>query len=87
VCVPPEVDRAIVHRVIYEELCLGRVLDESRAHYRRIIEGLAADGAQGIVLGCTEIAMLVDADDCAVPVFDTTTLHALAAAERAIGDR
>jgi len=85
--VPPAADRSIVHRVIYEELCLGRVLDESRKEYQRIIDELVADGAQGIVLGCTEIAMLVGAGDCLAPLFDTTRLHATAAAERAIAER
>jgi aspartate racemase len=73
-----------VHRVIYQELCLGKALEASRAEYRRIIAGLAAAGAQGIILGCTEIGLLVDAGDSPVPLFDTTRLHALAAVERAL---
>lgn len=78
--VPAEADRAIVHRVIYDELCLGKVLAPSREEYRRIIRGLVEAGAEGIVLACTEIPMLVGAADSPVPVFDTTALHARKAA-------
>ena len=84
VVVPEADDRAEVHRVIYEELCLGCVLAGSRATYEGVIDRLVARGAQGVILGCTEIAMLVDAGRLAVPVFDTATLHALAAAEYAL---
>jgi aspartate racemase len=81
----PEADeRAIIHRVIYEELVLGIVKDESRAAYLRIIDHLVARGAEGIILGCTEIMLLIAQEDCPVPSFDTTTLHAVAAAERAL---
>ncbi|HVO89207.1 MAG TPA: aspartate/glutamate racemase family protein [Casimicrobiaceae bacterium] len=82
--VPPPEDRAVVHRVIYEELCRGRVLDESRRAYRRIIDGLARRGAQCIILGCTEIALLVRPSDADIPLFDTAALHARAAALRAL---
>jgi len=85
VIVPPEAQRDIVHRVIFDELCRGEVLEGSRAAYRRIMQGLADAGAQGIVLGCTEIAMLVGPADAKVPVFDTTAIHAHAAAELALG--
>jgi len=85
VLVPGPDDRVFVHRVIYEELCLGRVLEDSRAAFRRIISGLAAAGAQGIILGCTEIGLLVAPADAPVPLFDTTDLHACAAAELALG--
>jgi len=82
----PEADaRALVHRVIYEELCRGRILDASRAAYREVMAALVAQGAQGIVLGCTEIALLVDAGDASVPLFDTTRLHAIAAVDWALG--
>ncbi|MEC5399205.1 aspartate/glutamate racemase family protein [Uliginosibacterium sp. H1] len=84
VIVPPEADRQSVHRVIYEELCLGRVLDASREAYRRIIGGLVAQGAQGVILGCTEISMLVAEADSPVPLFDTTALHAAQAAHWAM---
>ena len=82
--VPDAFDRTFVHRVIYDELCRGVVRDDSRASYRLIIERLAACGAQGIVLGCTEIAMLIGARDSAVPVFDTALIHAKAAAAHAL---
>ena len=68
----------------YDELCLGRVEDRSREEYRRIIRGLVADGAEGILLGCTEVDLLIGADDSPVPVFDTTALHAERAAELAL---
>ena len=84
VLIPAEPDRAIVHRVIYEELCMGQVLAVSRDEYRRIIGTLVDRGAQAIILGCTEIAMLVGAEDSRVPVFDTTSLHAVKAAEWAM---
>lgn len=84
VLVPPPEDQAIVHRVIYEELCLGRVNGESRNEYRRIMSQLVERGAGGIILGCTEITLLVDGSDASVPLFDTTALHARAAAERAL---
>ncbi|MFE2474529.1 amino acid racemase [Streptomyces sp. NPDC059389] len=82
--VPDAEGRALVHRVIYEELCLGIVREESRAAYQRVIEGLAAAGAQGIILGCTEIEQLVGAADSPVPVFPTARIHAEAAVETAL---
>jgi len=78
--VPNADDRNTVHRVIYEELCLGIVRDEARIAYRDIIQRLIDEGAHGIILGCTEIAMLIGQKDCAVPLFDTTEIHARAAA-------
>lgn len=81
VLVPDADDRAIVHRVIYDELCLGRIVEASRAEYRRIMADLAGRGAQAVILGCTEISLLVRPQDSPVPLFDTTRLHALAAAE------
>jgi aspartate racemase len=84
VLVPHESDRDTVHRIIYDELVLGVVRDESREQYRAVMRRLVGRGASGIVLGCTEIAMLVGAQDTTVPVFDTTELHALAAVERAL---
>jgi aspartate racemase len=86
VLVPDPGDRAIVHRVIYEELCIGKVMPESRSHYRRIMARLAERGAQAIILGCTEISLLVDASDAAVPLFDTTRIHAVSAALHALGE-
>jgi aspartate racemase len=84
VIVPPEEDRAIIHRVIFDELCLGRVLDESRAEYVRIIAALEAAGAQGVIEGCTEIGMLVQQAHTPVPMFDTTMIHAEAAVAEAL---
>jgi aspartate racemase len=84
VLVPDDADRDTVHRVIYDELVLGVVRDESRELYRGAMQRLVERGAQGIVLGCTEITMLVGPDDASVPLLDTTELHALAAVDRAV---
>jgi aspartate racemase len=84
VLTPDEVEREIVHCVIYDELCLGLIQDESRETYKRIMAGLVERGAQGIILGCTEIELLVHAEDCAVPLFPTTRIHAEAAVEYAL---
>ncbi|NJP66297.1 aspartate/glutamate racemase family protein [Streptomyces spiramenti] len=84
VLVPGAEDRALVHRVIYEELCVGVVRESSRDDYRRVIGRLAAAGAEGVVLGCTEIELLVRAEDSAVPLFPTTRLHAQAAVRAAL---
>ncbi|MFA6445381.1 MAG: aspartate/glutamate racemase family protein [Sterolibacterium sp.] len=81
VLVPKQQDREIVHRIIYEELCLGKVIDESRSVYRRVMADLKQQGAQAIILGCTEISLLVGQRDSAVPLFDTTGIHARKAAE------
>ncbi|MEK7437419.1 MAG: aspartate/glutamate racemase family protein [Pseudomonadota bacterium] len=84
VIVPKAEDRKTIHRIIYEELCLGLVLPESRSAYRRVMDSLASQGAQAIILGCTEISLLVSQQDSVVPLFDTTTIHARAAAEEAL---
>ncbi|MFN8450969.1 MAG: aspartate/glutamate racemase family protein [Anaerolineae bacterium] len=84
VLIPEADERAVIHRVIYEELVLGIVREDSRAAYQRIIDHLIARGAQGIILGCTEIMLLIAPEDCPVPSFDTTTLHAVAAADFAL---
>lgn len=81
VIVPDAADRAEVHRVIFDELCQGQVLASSRANYLAIIERLRAGGVEAVILGCTEIAMLIGSDDTDLPLFDTTSLHAQAAAE------
>jgi aspartate racemase len=81
VLTPDASDRAEVHRVIYAELCLGITREESRAAYRAIIGRLAARGAQGIILGCTEIGLLIKPEDAPVPLFDTTALHAASAVD------
>lgn len=82
--VPEPDDRELVHRVIYEELCLGRIEERSRRVYRDVMQRLVERGAQGIILGCTEISMLVGEEDASVPLFDTTAIHAAAAAELAL---
>ncbi len=84
VLLPAQEDLDTVHRIIFEELCLGQVRDDARQHYRRIMATLVAQGAQAIILGCTEITLLVGAGDATVPLFDTTALHASAAAEQAL---
>jgi len=84
VVVPEQADRDRVHDVIYEELCHGIVRDEARAEYQRIVAALAAQGADGVILGCTEITLLLGQGDVALPVFDTTALHAQAAVTLAL---
>jgi len=84
VLVPEEADRKTVHRIIYEELVQGRIEASSKAEYVRIMQALVDRGAQGIILGCTEIMLLVGESDTTVPIFDTTTLHALAAVDLAL---
>jgi aspartate racemase len=83
--VPGEQDREDVHRIIYDELCHGIIEDESRRVYQRVIADLKARGAQAVILGCTEITLLIGAGDSTLPVFDTTALHAQAAVDWAIG--
>lgn len=87
VIVPDAGDRETVHRIIYDELCLGKIVPKPRDEYRRIIATLASDGAEAIILGCTEISLLVDKSDSPVPLFDTTSLHARSAAEHACPTR
>ena len=84
VVVPETDDRALVHRVIYEELCLGVVSETSRQAYREVIQRLVARGATGVLLACTEIELLVAPDDSPVPVFPTTRLHVRAAVDAAL---
>jgi len=86
VLVPQQEDRRLVHRVIYEELCLGRTEQASRRDYLRILETLAGQGAQGVILGCTEIGLLVSQRDTPVPLFDTTAIHAAQAVALALSD-
>jgi aspartate racemase len=85
VLIPPADGRADVNRIIYEELCLGIVNDSSRSRYRDVMAALVAQGADCIILGCTEITMLVGPEDTSVETFDTTAIHAETAAEFAIG--
>lgn len=85
VLVPEPASCAEISRVIYQELCLGRIEPSSRAYYVAAVERLAAQGAQCVILGCTEITLLVGAADLCLPCFDTTAIHAQAAAEFALG--
>ncbi|NDI36857.1 aspartate/glutamate racemase family protein [Chengkuizengella sediminis] len=84
VIVPDETDRKIVHDTIYNELCLGKVDENSKKQYLDIIKKLINNGAEGIILGCTEITMLINEDDINVPVFDTTKIHAIKSADYAL---
>lgn len=84
VITPSGQDMELVHQVIYQELCLGRVVEPSRNEYRRIVSSLVEQGAQCIILGCTEISMLLRESDSEVPLFDTTAIHARAAALTAL---
>lgn len=81
VVVPDEADRELVHQVIYQELCLGKINDESRKAFSQIMQRLVDNGAQGIILGCTEIGLLVSDRDATVPLYDTAKIHAVQAAE------
>ncbi|AMB84792.1 racemase [Pseudomonas agarici] len=85
VLVPEPDERQAVHRIIYEELCVGIISEHSRQAYRRLIDGLAARGAQAVILGCTEISLLIKPEHSDLPLFDTTELHAMAAVEFALG--
>ena len=84
VVIPTDAYRQIVHDVIYDELCLGRILDPSRQAFLRIIDNMTDRGAEGIILGCTEIPLLVREEDTRVPLFNTTRRHAQKAVELAL---
>ena len=84
VLIPDAPDRALVHRVIYDELCQGRIVPASKAEYVRVMQNLVAQGVEGVILGCTEITLLVGQKDVSVPVFDTTRIHAEAAVDFAL---
>lgn len=86
VMVPVDDDMDLIHRVIFDELCLGKILPESRDRYMAIIDRLEAAGAEGVILGCTEIGLLIKPDNCTVPLFDTTRIHAEAAVDFALAD-
>ncbi len=85
--IPPPDDRAEVHRIIYDELCLGVVREESRQAYRDAIVRLVQAGAEGVVLGCTEIELLISDTDSPVPIFPTTRLHVQAAVDASLATR
>ncbi|HMZ06061.1 MAG TPA: aspartate/glutamate racemase family protein [Anaerolineales bacterium] len=84
VLIPEKTDRELVHRVIYEELVLGKIVDSSREEYKRIINDLLARGAEGVILGCTEIELLIKEGDSHAPLFPTTKIHAISAVEKAL---
>jgi len=84
VLVPEEKDRELVHAILYDELCLGKISDTSKQVFQKIIAKLKDGGAQGIILGCTEIPLLVKQEDYKIPLFDTTTIHAEAAVDFAL---
>lgn len=86
VIVPNDEDRATVHRIIYDELVVGKVTSKSRDAYRAVIARMVAAGAEAVILGCTEIMLLVQPEDCSVPIFDTTALHANAAITFALSE-
>lgn len=86
VLIPEKADRDIIHRVIYEELVLGKIVDASRREYQRIMNDLLAKGAEGIILGCTEIELLITEGNSSAPLFPTTKIHAIAAVEKALAE-
>ena len=86
VLIPDADARAEIHRIIYDELCQGQLLDSSRQYYQQVIEDLAEQGAEGVILGCTEIGLLISQADSPIPVFDTTAIHAAAAVEFLLGN-
>ena len=86
VIIPNAEERGIVHRVIYDELVVGEIRQDSKERYLDIIQRLVEGGAEGIILGCTEIGLLVHDGDCRVPLFDTTKIHAMAAVEYALSE-
>lgn len=84
VLIPSEGDRKVINKVIYEELCLGEIQQSSRDYYKKVIKGLVDDGAEGIILGCTEIGLLVKPEDSKVPLFDTAVIHAIESVNMAL---
>ncbi|GAB6258115.1 aspartate/glutamate racemase family protein [Peribacillus frigoritolerans] len=84
VLIPNDEDRKVINKVIYEELCLGEIQQSSREYYKKVIKGLVDDGAEGIILGCTEIGLLVKPEDSEVPLFDTAVIHAIEAVNMAL---
>lgn len=84
--VPNETERKIIHDIIYQELCLGIIKEESKQSYLKIINRLSQQGAEAIILGCTEITLLISQDDCSIPVYDTTRLHAESAVDFALSE-
>ncbi len=86
VVIPDEPQRHLIHRVIYEELCLGQIVDDSRRAYLEVVDSLAERGAEAVILGCTEIGLLIRQADTPVPLYDTTGIHAAQAVELALAE-
>ena len=86
VIIPEEEERVRIHNILYDELCLGEIKKLSRDKFKEIIENLVARGAEGVILGCTEIPLLVNQEDYEIPLFDTTAIHAITAVEYALGE-
>ena len=86
VLIPPEEDRNVINQIIYDELCLGEITEESKKHFLRIIKSLRKRGGEGVILGCTEISLLIKEKDSSLELFDTTTIHARAAVAFALED-
>ncbi|WP_413298798.1 aspartate/glutamate racemase family protein [Bacillus sp. 1P10SD] len=84
VLIPTDLERDMINTIIYNELCLGKILPPSRSSFNRVIDHLIENGAEGIILGCTEIGLLVKQENCTVPLFDTTSIHAVAAVNKAL---
>lgn len=84
VLIPNETEREMINKIIYEELCLGKILDSSKEIYKNVIKNLVEQGAEGIILGCTEIGLLIKPEDSEVPLFDTTEIHAIEAVNQAL---
>lgn len=85
ILIPDELEREMINKVIFEELCLGNIKQSSRNDYKEVINHLINQGAEGIILGCTEIGMLVKQEDSEVPLFDTAEIHAMEAVHKALG--
>ncbi|MFQ5825433.1 MAG: aspartate/glutamate racemase family protein, partial [bacterium] len=84
VIIPTDPERELIHRVIFDELCLGEMKQSSKAQYLNVIDNLVRNGAEGVILGCTEIGLLVTEQDREIPLFETTKIHAVAAVEYAL---
>ena len=86
VIIPDDVDVDVVNRIVFEELCVGKINEKSRKIFQKIIEKMQEKGAEGVILGCTEIGLLIHQSDVSVPVFDTTVIHAKRAVQIALTD-
>ena len=86
VIIPDDVDVDVVNRIVFEELCVGKINEKSRKIFQKIIEKMQEKGAEGVILGCTEIGLLIHQSDVSIPVFDTTVIHAKKAVQIALTD-